>query len=601
MGDTGSLVARRRAGRLRDPDPHRVPAGHPRRPVRDQTLSVILQVGYFKARPSGRAASFRMAPLQHHFELLGLGRDHHRDPVLDHHRASASPPASASSTPSGSPAHERRRPRRASGRHDRLGRRPRRRGRLRRLRLRRRRQPDPPRRLASPRSTSPTPATRSARRPTLLEMLGADGPARRGRDRDAARRRRPAWSPRPGWPPTAPLLAQAARPRRPGLGRGRARLAAARPRAPGALARASPAPTARPRPCRCSTRSCGRPACARVAVRQRRPADRRGGDGPRAVRRPRRRAVQLPAALHRLDVARESAAVLNVAEDHLDWYVGPDGMADYAADKGRIYERVAARLRLQRRRPGHRAAGPRGRRGRGRPRDRLHPRHARRRHGRRRRRRARRPGLRRGARRPAPPSSARSPTSPRPAPHFVANALAAAALARVARRARRPPCATGCAPSGPTATGSPRSPRSTASPGSTTPRPPTRTPPPSSLQAYDPVVWVAGGLAKGAALRRPRARPSRDRLRGVVLLGRDRAVIAEALARHAPDVPVIEVGGGETGPACPWTAWSGRPRAWPSQATPCCWPRDARPWTCSRTTAPAGTPSPRRCAGYGDR
>ena len=32
----------------------------------------------------------------------------------------------------------------------------------------------------------------------------------------------------------------------------------------------------------------------------------------------------------------------------------------------------------------------------------------------------------------------------------------------------------------------------------------------------------------------------RDRLRGVVLLGRDRDVIAAALARHAPDVPVID-------------------------------------------------------------
>ena len=32
-----------------------------------------------------------------------------------------------------------------------------------------------------------------------------------------------------------------------------------------------------------------------------------------------------------------SAAVLNVAEDHLDWY---SSLADYAADKGRIYERV---------------------------------------------------------------------------------------------------------------------------------------------------------------------------------------------------------------------------------------------------------------------
>ena len=83
----------------------------------------------------------------------------------------------------------------------------------------------------------------------------------------------------------------------------------------------------------------------------------------------------------------------------------------------------------------------------------------------------------------------------------------------------------------------------------------------ASLQAYDPVVWVAGGLAKGAALRRPGRRRSRDRLRGVVLLGRDAAVIREALARHAPDVPVIEVAAGETARKDPWTAsWPG-PRA----------------------------------------
>jgi len=39
-------------------------------------------------------------------------------------------------------------------------------------------------------------------------------------------------------------------------------------------------------------------------------------------------------------LSAESAVVLNLAEDHLDWYAGPDGMADYAADKGRIYAGV---------------------------------------------------------------------------------------------------------------------------------------------------------------------------------------------------------------------------------------------------------------------
>jgi UDP-N-acetylmuramoylalanine--D-glutamate ligase len=68
----------------------------------------------------------------------------------------------------------------------------------------------------------------------------------------------------------------------------------------------------------------------------------------------------------------------------------------------------------------------------------------------------------------------------------------------------------------------------------------------SSLQAYDSVVWVAGGLAKGAGFD-DLVVATRDRLRGVVLLGRDRDVIARSLSRHAPDVPVLVIEGGETG------------------------------------------------------
>jgi UDP-N-acetylmuramoylalanine--D-glutamate ligase len=71
----------------------------------------------------------------------------------------------------------------------------------------------------------------------------------------------------------------------------------------------------------------------------------------------------------------------------------------------------------------------------------------------------------------------------------------------------------------------------------------------ASLASFAPhsVVWVAGGLAKGATfdeLISARA----DRLRGVVLIGVDRAPLRDALARHAPDVPVIEVDAGEDGP-----------------------------------------------------
>jgi UDP-N-acetylmuramoylalanine--D-glutamate ligase len=66
----------------------------------------------------------------------------------------------------------------------------------------------------------------------------------------------------------------------------------------------------------------------------------------------------------------------------------------------------------------------------------------------------------------------------------------------------------------------------------------------ASLQAYPRVVWVAGGLLKGAAVDEMLTRIG-DRLVGAVVIGRDRAVVAKALSRHAPDVPVVEVVTGE--------------------------------------------------------
>jgi len=68
----------------------------------------------------------------------------------------------------------------------------------------------------------------------------------------------------------------------------------------------------------------------------------------------------------------------------------------------------------------------------------------------------------------------------------------------------------------------------------------------ASLAAYEPVVWVAGGLLKGAEVD-DLVRRSAARLRAAVLLGTDRAVIRDALARHAPDVPVVEVARLDTG------------------------------------------------------
>ncbi|KUI23321.1 UDP-N-acetylmuramoylalanine--D-glutamate ligase [Mycobacterium sp. GA-1285] len=66
----------------------------------------------------------------------------------------------------------------------------------------------------------------------------------------------------------------------------------------------------------------------------------------------------------------------------------------------------------------------------------------------------------------------------------------------------------------------------------------------ASIAAYPRVVWVAGGLLKGASVDELLASVA-NRLVGAVLIGRDRALIAEALSRHAPDVPVIEVVTGE--------------------------------------------------------
>jgi UDP-N-acetylmuramoylalanine--D-glutamate ligase len=68
----------------------------------------------------------------------------------------------------------------------------------------------------------------------------------------------------------------------------------------------------------------------------------------------------------------------------------------------------------------------------------------------------------------------------------------------------------------------------------------------ASLRSFGSVVWVAGGLAKGAQFEELVATTA-GRLRGVVLIGRDRGLIAHALARHAPDVPVVDVAGTDTG------------------------------------------------------
>jgi len=75
----------------------------------------------------------------------------------------------------------------------------------------------------------------------------------------------------------------------------------------------------------------------------------------------------------------------------------------------------------------------------------------------------------------------------------------------------------------------------------------------AALRAYEPtgpgdagkIVWIAGGQAKGTTFD-DLVRAHAGRLRAAVLLGVDRAVIADALARHAPDVPVKSIAATDT-------------------------------------------------------
>ena len=70
----------------------------------------------------------------------------------------------------------------------------------------------------------------------------------------------------------------------------------------------------------------------------------------------------------------------------------------------------------------------------------------------------------------------------------------------------------------------------------------------ASLAAFPSIVWVAGGLFRGndADLEAVVAGAA-SRLRAAVLIGADRGRFARALARHAPDVPVTELASTETG------------------------------------------------------
>jgi UDP-N-acetylmuramoylalanine--D-glutamate ligase len=240
-------------------------------------------------------------------------------------------------------------------------------------------------------------------------------------------------------------------------------------------------------------------------------------------------------------VRAHSAVVLNLAPDHLDWH---GSMAAYAADKGRVYQgnKVAcvyntadrateALVRAADVEDSCRAIGfTLGA-----------------------------PGLSQlgvvdgilvdRAFVPDRRSSARELAEVRdvdpPAPHNIANALAAAALARAygvepgavrdGLRAFRPDAhriAHVAAVDGVDYVDDSKATNTHAAE--------------ASLAAYEHVVWIAGGLAKGATFD-DLVRNAAAHLRGVVLIGADRALISDALARHAPEVPVTDFERTDTG------------------------------------------------------
>ena len=62
----------------------------------------------------------------------------------------------------------------------------------------------------------------------------------------------------------------------------------------------------------------------------------------------------------------------------------------------------------------------------------------------------------------------------------------------------------------------------------------------ASLRSFESVVWIVGGLLKGVDISVLVAAHA-ARLRAVVVIGLNRKPVVEALARHAPQVPVFEV------------------------------------------------------------
>jgi len=62
----------------------------------------------------------------------------------------------------------------------------------------------------------------------------------------------------------------------------------------------------------------------------------------------------------------------------------------------------------------------------------------------------------------------------------------------------------------------------------------------ASLLSYFNVIWIAGGLAKGASMDEL-AKRAGSRIKSIILIGQDREIIAQAFALHSPTTQLVRV------------------------------------------------------------
>jgi len=62
----------------------------------------------------------------------------------------------------------------------------------------------------------------------------------------------------------------------------------------------------------------------------------------------------------------------------------------------------------------------------------------------------------------------------------------------------------------------------------------------ASLLSYFNVIWIAGGLAKGASMDEL-AKRAGSRIKSIILIGQDREIIAQAFAHHSPTTELVRV------------------------------------------------------------